>query len=312
MRGDWEAAIADLDESLERSPDPLNSAFAMGWLGFSHREKGDPDRAIALLEQSVASMTEFHFQRNVCVFGGFLAGAYRSAGQDRRGPRGRRGSALPQPEAGLPLVHRARATGARAGRPRGRRPGRRREPPRRGPRGVHRDGRRSSRPPSRVSTWPSSRAAGSGTTKRPGSSRSAARASPRWAHRLIWRARSRSRAVTLDGVRRSRSALGQTENQRAEVAAASRPPVPRRALIALSSGSSRGRRRLTSSWWAEAATGPRAATPPRQLRRVSAAPGRTRSRAAAAARRGARGGAAGGGPPALPRGPSQPRGGGRR
>jgi len=81
MRGDWEAAIADLDESLERSPDPLNSAFAMGWLGFSHREKGDPDRAIALLEQSVASMTEFHFQRNVCVFGGFLAGAYRSAGR---------------------------------------------------------------------------------------------------------------------------------------------------------------------------------------------------------------------------------------
>ena len=81
MRGDWEAAIADLDESLERSPDPVNSAFAMGWLGFSHREKGDPDRAIALLEQSVASMTEFHFQRNVCVFGGFLAGAYRSAGR---------------------------------------------------------------------------------------------------------------------------------------------------------------------------------------------------------------------------------------
>jgi tetratricopeptide (TPR) repeat protein len=81
MRGDWEAAIADLDEGIERSPDPLNRAFALGWLGFAHRGKGDPDRAIALLEQSIALMTEFHFQRNVCVFGGFLAGAYRSAGR---------------------------------------------------------------------------------------------------------------------------------------------------------------------------------------------------------------------------------------
>ena len=79
MRGDWEAAIADLDESLESSPDPLNSAYAMGWLGFSHRGKGDHARAIALLEQAVASMDAFRFQRLVCIFGGFLAGAYRSA-----------------------------------------------------------------------------------------------------------------------------------------------------------------------------------------------------------------------------------------
>ena len=81
MRGDWEAAIADLNESIESSPDPLNNAYAMGWLGFTHREKGDHARAITLLEQSVASMTEFRFRRLVCVFGGFLAGAYRSAGR---------------------------------------------------------------------------------------------------------------------------------------------------------------------------------------------------------------------------------------
>ena len=81
MRGDWDAAIADLTESLESSPDPLNSAFALGWLGFAHRERGDPGRAIAPLEQSVALMAEFRYRRNVCVFGGFLAGAYRSAGR---------------------------------------------------------------------------------------------------------------------------------------------------------------------------------------------------------------------------------------
>ena len=59
VRGDLDAAIADLTESLEVSPDLLNSSYAMGWLGFSHREKGDHARAIALLEQSVASLREF-------------------------------------------------------------------------------------------------------------------------------------------------------------------------------------------------------------------------------------------------------------
>ena len=81
VRGDWDAAIADLTESLEVSPDALNSAYAMGWLGFSHCEKGDHAQAISLLEQSVASLTEFRFRRLACVFAGFLAGAYRSAGR---------------------------------------------------------------------------------------------------------------------------------------------------------------------------------------------------------------------------------------
>ena len=66
---------------MERSPDPLNIAYALGWLGFAHRERGDHARAIAPLEESVASMTEFRFQRNVCVFRGFLAGPDRSAGR---------------------------------------------------------------------------------------------------------------------------------------------------------------------------------------------------------------------------------------
>jgi DNA-binding SARP family transcriptional activator/class 3 adenylate cyclase len=81
VRGDWEAAIADLAESLESSPDPLNSAYAMGWLGFALREKGDHARAITLLEQSLALLTQFRFRRLACVFAGFLAGAKRSAGR---------------------------------------------------------------------------------------------------------------------------------------------------------------------------------------------------------------------------------------
>jgi tetratricopeptide (TPR) repeat protein len=81
VRGDWEAAIGDLTDSVERSPDLLNSTYAMGWLGFAHREKGDHVRAISLLEEAVALLTEFRFQRLGCVFAGFLAGAYRSAGR---------------------------------------------------------------------------------------------------------------------------------------------------------------------------------------------------------------------------------------
>jgi len=81
VRGDSEAAIAYLTESLEGSPEPLRRSYAMGWLGFTHREKGDHARAIALLEQSVASMSAFHHRRAACAFTGFLAGAYRSAGR---------------------------------------------------------------------------------------------------------------------------------------------------------------------------------------------------------------------------------------
>jgi tetratricopeptide (TPR) repeat protein len=81
VRGDWEAAIAYLTESLDGSPEPLRRAYAMAWLGFAHREKGDHARAIALLEQAVASLTEFQHRRATCVFTGFLAGAHRSAGR---------------------------------------------------------------------------------------------------------------------------------------------------------------------------------------------------------------------------------------
>ena len=81
MRGDWEAAIANCAASLESSPDLLYSSHAMGWLGLAHRETGDHARAIVLLEQSVALLTEFRFRRLACVCAGFLAGAYRLAGR---------------------------------------------------------------------------------------------------------------------------------------------------------------------------------------------------------------------------------------
>ena len=79
-RGEWEAAIADCTESLETSPDSLNSSYSMGWLGFSYREKGDMGEAIRYLEQSIALLTEFRYSRLVAWFTGWLSEAHLSNG----------------------------------------------------------------------------------------------------------------------------------------------------------------------------------------------------------------------------------------
>ena len=79
-RGEWEAAIADCTESLETSPDSLNSSYSMGWLGFSYREKGDMGEAIRHLEQSIALLTEFRYSRLIAWFKGWLSEAHLWAG----------------------------------------------------------------------------------------------------------------------------------------------------------------------------------------------------------------------------------------
>lgn len=75
-RGDWEEAIAAGAESLQTSPDTLNSSYSMGWLGFAHREKGDYEQAIRYLDQSIALLTEFRYSRLVAWFKGWLAEAH--------------------------------------------------------------------------------------------------------------------------------------------------------------------------------------------------------------------------------------------
>jgi tetratricopeptide (TPR) repeat protein len=79
-RGEWEAAIADCTESLETSPDSLNSSYSMGWLGFAHREKGDMAEAIRHLQRSIALLTEFRYSRLVAWFKGWLSEAHLWAG----------------------------------------------------------------------------------------------------------------------------------------------------------------------------------------------------------------------------------------
>jgi class 3 adenylate cyclase/tetratricopeptide (TPR) repeat protein len=74
-RGNWERAIAEGTESLERSPDALNSSFSMGVLGFSYREKGDHAQAISLLQSGIAQLAEFRYSRMVAWFDAWLCDA---------------------------------------------------------------------------------------------------------------------------------------------------------------------------------------------------------------------------------------------
>jgi tetratricopeptide (TPR) repeat protein len=84
LTGEWERGIDAIKRGLERSPDPVNTAVVLGHLGYAYLEKRDLDQAIALLEQSVAQMTQFRFRRLQGRFTTFLGEAYLSNGQVER------------------------------------------------------------------------------------------------------------------------------------------------------------------------------------------------------------------------------------
>jgi class 3 adenylate cyclase/tetratricopeptide (TPR) repeat protein len=110
-RGDWERAIADGTESLQLSPDPHNTPHILGWLGFAYGEKGDHAQAIALLERSIGTLTEFRYSRLVAWFSVWLGEAYLGAGRPDDARRAaaeglRLGEALAYPWA-VGIAHRA-------------------------------------------------------------------------------------------------------------------------------------------------------------------------------------------------------------
>ncbi len=80
-RGDAPAGILHCLRSLQQSPDPLNSAYSTGWLGFAYRENGDFLAAVSHLEQAITSLREFGYMRLVGWFGTWLADAYLWSGQ---------------------------------------------------------------------------------------------------------------------------------------------------------------------------------------------------------------------------------------
>lgn len=80
-RGDAQAGILHCLRSLQQSPDPLNSAYSTGWLGFAYRENGDHDLAVTHLKRAIASLRDFGYTRLVGWFGTWLADAYLWSGQ---------------------------------------------------------------------------------------------------------------------------------------------------------------------------------------------------------------------------------------
>jgi tetratricopeptide (TPR) repeat protein len=74
-RGDWEAGIQACQRGLERSPDPLNTAIALGFLGYAYLEKGDTSQAIPRLEQAAQQLGQFRFRQLHGLFTIFLSEA---------------------------------------------------------------------------------------------------------------------------------------------------------------------------------------------------------------------------------------------
>jgi class 3 adenylate cyclase/tetratricopeptide (TPR) repeat protein len=84
-QGDWEAGIDLCKLGLERSPDPLNTAGALGYLGTAYLERGDAMQAIPRLEQSIQQWQQFRFPQLQGWFTALLGEAYLLRGDVEKG-----------------------------------------------------------------------------------------------------------------------------------------------------------------------------------------------------------------------------------
>ncbi|MBI4218518.1 MAG: sigma 54-interacting transcriptional regulator, partial [Chloroflexi bacterium] len=78
--GEWDEGIRVCQRALESSRDPVSTAEAVGWLGYAHLEK-DPAQAVAMLEQAVRELDQFHFRQLQGWFMAWLSEALFLTGQ---------------------------------------------------------------------------------------------------------------------------------------------------------------------------------------------------------------------------------------
>jgi tetratricopeptide (TPR) repeat protein len=71
--GDSEQGIEECKGGLERAQDPLNTAAALGFLGYAFLEKGDLPRAAEALEDSVERLRRAGMKQLLGWFSAFLA-----------------------------------------------------------------------------------------------------------------------------------------------------------------------------------------------------------------------------------------------
>lgn len=79
--GAWEAGMAACQRALEYASDPLNVAFALGWLGYAHLEQGQVEEALLLLGQASEQMRQFQYRRLEGLYTVFLGEAHLLRGE---------------------------------------------------------------------------------------------------------------------------------------------------------------------------------------------------------------------------------------
>ncbi len=80
-RGASNEGIAACQRSLDAAVAPLNTAFALGWLGYAYLEHGDAAVAIPKLEQAVQQMRQWHYPRMAGLYTVFVAEALLAQAQ---------------------------------------------------------------------------------------------------------------------------------------------------------------------------------------------------------------------------------------
>ena len=73
--GEAELGIEACRQSLESSPDPFNTATALGFLGFAYLENGQPEEAIGPLERAIELFVSFHYLHAQGLFTAYLSDA---------------------------------------------------------------------------------------------------------------------------------------------------------------------------------------------------------------------------------------------
>ena len=79
--GEHERGVADCEQAVQKTRDPLNRAIATGFLGFACLEQGDGARALAALEQATPLLRRFGVAAFGAWFTVFLAEAHGLVGQ---------------------------------------------------------------------------------------------------------------------------------------------------------------------------------------------------------------------------------------
>jgi tetratricopeptide (TPR) repeat protein len=105
LRGELREGVTECQRALEWASGPLDTAIALGWLGYGHLEEGNAAAATPRLEQAIQRLGQFRFAQLLALFTIFLAEADRLLGRtDRASDRARHGlDVATRSEAGLAI-----------------------------------------------------------------------------------------------------------------------------------------------------------------------------------------------------------------